>query len=123
MRKSLIKALLSGFAILLISSTSINPIIDLIDFKIVTAEKKVTITWETQFEQNVKNYYIERAINDGEYKRLGTVNSNGNSTELSKYNFRDQFSEDFAGKAKYRLMLQDTQGHCSRSTSRSITFR
>lgn len=124
MRLNLIKALLlAGLATFLISTTTITPVIDLVDFKIVSTEKKVNISWETKFELNVRNFYIERAINDGDYKRLGAVNSNGNSTELRKYNFRDQFSEEFSGKAHYRLMLQDAEGHCSRSISRSIVFK
>lgn len=125
MRYSLIKVLLfAGLAAMHISAANtIPPAIDLVDFSISTKEKKVIISWATKLEQDVNNYYIERAINDGEFKRLGTVRSKGNSTELRQYSFRDQFSEGFTGKAHYRLMLQDDKGHCSRSIKQSIILR
>lgn len=125
MRYSFIKVLLfAGLAILLTSATNtIPPAIDLVDFSITTKEKKVTISWATNLEQDVNNYYIERAINEGEFKRLGTVRSKGNSTELRQYSFRDQFSDGFSGKAHYRLMLQDDKGHCTRSVKQSIILR
>jgi|GEM_PF-5504737 len=115
--------LIASLATLHLSAVTSTPVIDLVDFSVTSSEKKVTIEWVTQYEYSVGNYYLERAINDGEFKKLGSVQSNGNSSQLQKYSFRDQFAEGFSGKVHYRLMLQNTNGSRSRSIKQSVAIR
>ena len=69
-------------------------------------DKKAKLTWETASETNNKGFYIERRNEDGEeFREVGFVEGQGNSSGIQKYVFLDDNME--TQNTYYRLRQVD----------------
>ena len=71
------------------------------------------INWNTNKEENSDRFVIERAADGINFTGIGLINSAGNKTTASTYNYADcDFSE---GLNYYRIKQVDMDGHASYS--------
>jgi hypothetical protein len=70
----------------------------------------VELNWVTKTEVNNYGFYIERSINDSDWKNLTFIEGHGNSNSPKEYSYSDK--DLFAGGSKfqYRLKQVDTDG-------------
>ncbi len=63
--------------------------------------------WSTSFEQNSKNFEIQKSLNGVGFYTIGFVNASGNSSAKKEYAFRDAQLGDHN---YYRLRMNDNDG-------------
>ncbi|MBP7477457.1 MAG: T9SS type A sorting domain-containing protein, partial [Chitinophagales bacterium] len=85
--------------------------VELLSFKGHWSEDDAILTWVTASERNSDRFEVERSVDGINFTKVGTVKSNGNSTEVLTYMFNDAD----AGQAKvdgyyYRLKQIDYNG-------------
>jgi Concanavalin A-like lectin/glucanases superfamily/Secretion system C-terminal sorting domain len=76
----------------------------------LNSSNKTLLNWQTEYEQNAKDFTIQRSIDNITFEPIGKVNAAGNSNTISKYNFEDNVSNIKASKVYYRLQLNDIDG-------------
>lgn len=95
-----------------------------------TAKKKdnkdVLVEWTTASESNVARYEVELArgndeFNQNRFVKIGTVNSQGNSTTDQHYRFIDE-ENNKSGIRYYRLKTVDIDGRFKYSDVRPVIF-
>jgi hypothetical protein len=84
----------------------------LVDLTASYENSNVVINWTTTFEENSSVFEIERSIDGINFKTVGTVKAQGNSTIRRDYTFGDDVSNSTARKNDlyYRLKLVDKDG-------------
>lgn len=82
--------------------------IKLVSFTGRLADNKTKLVWATAVEENANRFEIERSINGLDFKKIGSLNCNGNSNRLVHYSFFD--IEPLAGNNFYRLKQIDNDG-------------
>jgi Concanavalin A-like lectin/glucanases superfamily/Secretion system C-terminal sorting domain len=96
-----------------LSAAEINAVvlpIKLSSFSGSLNNNKTVLNWQTEFEQNAKDFVVQRSIDNTTFENVGKVNANGNSDTISKYNFVDDVSSITASKIYYRLQSNDIDG-------------
>ena len=63
--------------------------------------------WTTSFEQNARNFDIERSEDGSSFGKIGSVDATGNSTTERKYTYRDNHLN---AVNYYRLRMNDVDG-------------
>jgi hypothetical protein len=76
---------------------------------------KTILSWQTEYEQNAKDFVIQRSIDNTTFDSIGKVNAVGNTNTITKYNFEENVSDINANKIYYRLQLNDIDGKQSYS--------
>jgi hypothetical protein len=80
----------------------------------------VKLSWQTAYENNTKQFIIEKS-NDGQtFKQTGIVAASGNSNVTANYEFFDQ--APFEGVNYYRLDEVDIDGFVKQLGIRAVTF-
>jgi hypothetical protein len=81
---------------------------------------QVLLQWRTAFEQNTREFTIERSFDGNQFLPIGSVAAAGNSHSPTNYSFAD----DGPGQNKnfYRLKQSDLDGRFTYSGVRLITF-
>lgn len=98
------------------SSTSTIEVINvtpvkLSNFSASLIDCQPALGWTTETESNSSNFEIERAsLNPGNWIKIGTVSSQGNSGKQIKYNYRDNNLLTPLQKVFYRLKITDKDG-------------
>jgi alpha-amylase len=88
------------------SQDNILPV-DLLSFTASEIGKNAELTWLLGFELNNSSFLVEKSENGNDFKKIGTINSLGNSTVEVIYKFTDiQFNRTFF----YRLIQVDLDG-------------
>lgn len=95
--------------------------VELTDFTGQYAENMVTLHWETATETNNKGFDIERRIDAG-WERIGFVEGNGTTSEVSRYRFEDH-PVSKSGKVYYRIKQIDYDGTFSYTQELVITLQ
>lgn len=91
------------------SSTCYNPLpVELYDFQAHVVKNQNRIEWVTTSEVNSDYFIVERSLNGGEWDRVGTVKSAGNSNVLINYELVDNSFESTINY--YRLTQVDFDG-------------
>jgi hypothetical protein len=73
----------------------------------------VDLNWSTSLEVNNEEYTIERSADGHNFSTIGAVDGVGNTTNISRYNFKD--TNPLAGSAYYRIKQTDRDGKFSYS--------
>ena len=63
--------------------------VEFLNFTASKVGEKVLINWSTGAEINNDYFEVERSLNGIDFESIGTVNGQGNSTEITEYNFID----------------------------------
>jgi hypothetical protein len=79
--------------------------IDLTYFKAEPGENNVSLSWETAWEKNSKEFIVERSANLREFQPIGTLKAAGETTGRVQYEFIDD--DPFVGNSYYRLRMVD----------------
>jgi hypothetical protein len=79
--------------------------IELINFKVRPAGRKVNLTWSTASEENNDFFTIERTKDGNIYEVIGTVEGAGDSHKVLDYSFEDP--TPYKGISYYRLKQTD----------------
>jgi hypothetical protein len=89
-------------------------------------DKAVRLTWQTASEQNNAGFYVQRRPgNDGDWQRLGFVESKaagGTTSEPQSYRFQDTSLPYAADTLTYRLRQVDTDGTAHRTDAVSLAL-
>jgi len=83
----------------------------------VRSKQVVSLNWNTEFEIDSKEFVVERS-EATEFRSLGTVSSNGNSSTKKSYSFNDK--NENAGTTYYRQKNVDLNGKFTYSEIRSV---
>lgn len=84
--------------------------VELASFAYTFSEKALLLNWSTSFEENNKGFEIEKkAKGESEWKKIGFVPGEGNSSGLKSYSFSDMNMK--AGVYLYRLKQIDYNGN------------
>lgn len=104
------------------ASTPSSPLpIELLSFTGKVDGKQVILYWTTATEINNKSFVIEHSTDGTNYKDIGTVAGNGNTSELHDYKF--MHVNPTVGQNYYRLRQIDLDNHVGiRTRSISIKF-
>jgi len=78
--------------------------VTLVNFDGKLQNKQANLTWSTSFEQNTRNFDIEKSIDGTQFYTIGSVAAAGNSSFLSTYTFKD---DKLAPLNYYRLRMND----------------
>jgi hypothetical protein len=94
--------------------------VELTSFSATTIGNNVKLNWNTATEVNNYGFEVERKVGSlqstvGNYKRIGFVNGNGNSSSPKDYSFVD--NKVSTGKYSYRLKQIDNDGQFEYSKS------
>lgn len=96
--------------------------IELIEFNGALGKNKtVELTWSTASELNNDKFEIERAVNDYNFKEVGSVAGMGNSQEINDYTYVDRQPE--RGTNYYRLKQIDFDGQFNYSPVITVEVR
>jgi hypothetical protein len=76
----------------------------------LNSNNKTMLKWQTEFEQNAKDFTVQRSLDNITFEPVGTIKATGNSNTLTKYNFEDNVNSINASKIYYRLQLNDVDG-------------
>ena len=100
----------SEFSTWALSDPTDNPIpVELTLFSSIVESNQVTLTWTTATETNNHGFEIERSlIREGNWQKIGFVNSNGTTTQPQAYSFTDKNLAP--GEYQYRLRIVDNDG-------------
>lgn len=82
--------------------------VELLTFKGYATGNNIQLEWITAMEENFDFFTIERAGADREFKAIGTLKGQGNSTAEVDYSFTD--AAPLPGQALYRLKATDIDG-------------
>ncbi len=77
------------------------------------------LTWQTDYEQGVLNYEVQRSLNGLDFKSIGNVKAIGNSSVIQNYSFED--GEVLSNTIYYRLKIVEING--SFKYSKILVFR
>ena len=91
------------------------------NFNAAQRSNKVSLTWETSMELNNDGFEIERRIGNGQYQKIGFVDSKapgGNGAEFS-YSFEDNTVLP-KGVSYYRLRQVDLDGRATYSEIKAV---
>ena len=91
--------------------------IKLSGFSAVRSKQVVSLNWNTEFEIDAKEFIVERAEGT-EFRSVGTININGNSSTKKSYSFNDK-NENVAN-TYYRLKNVDLNGKFTYSQIRTV---
>ncbi len=81
--------------------------VSLLSFDAVYNNRKVLLQWQTAAEINSSIFEIQRSVNGSDFTAVGTVNAQGNSGQLSNYNFIDEDFNTLNTTLYYRLKIID----------------
>lgn len=91
--------------------------VKLSSFSAVRSKQVVSLNWNTEFEIDSKEFVVERAEGT-EFRSVGNVYSNGNSSIKKSYSFNDK--NENAGTTYYRLKNVDLNGKLTYSEIRIV---
>ena len=91
--------------------------VKLSSFSAVRSKQVVSLNWDTELEIDSKEFLVERAEGT-EFRSVGTIASNGNSSTKKSYSFNDK--NDNAGLTYYRLKNVDVNGRFTYSQIRTV---
>ena len=94
--------------------------VTLTDFKAITDNKNVDLTWKTEFEGNNKGFEIQRSNDNSNWYTIGFVNGRGQSSTTQNYTFTD--NQLAPGKYFYRLNQVDIDNHARASSIVTATL-
>ncbi len=89
------------------SVITVQPV-ELLTFQGKPSGSSIQLEWVTAMEENFDFFTVERAGADRQFKAIGTVQGQGNSTVEVSYSFTDQ--APIQGQALYRLKATDIDG-------------
>ncbi len=95
--------------------------VDLISFTARVQQQSVRLDWKTATETSTSHFDIERATGGNEFRKIGQVNAQGNSSTATSYHFID--NDAAAGMNKYRLKMTDIDGKFTYSKIVTATIR
>ncbi|HLK28738.1 MAG TPA: T9SS type A sorting domain-containing protein [Puia sp.] len=95
--------------------------VNIINFTAKNINNKYSqLNWTTSSEMNNDHFEIERSGVSSDFKSIGTVKSNGNSSSSQQYAFKDTSPLD--GTNYYRIKQVDINGNFQYSTIATATF-
>lgn len=94
--------------------------LSLLDFSARLQSSSVSLNWITGMEKSFSHFVIERSVNGLEYKEVGMVFGNGNTSVKQQYAFTDAVNTKAKGVIYYRLKMVDQNGSYQRSAIRLI---
>jgi hypothetical protein len=77
------------------------------NYDVRCVDKGAMLTWTTSFEQNTKNFEIQRTKNGVDWTTIGTVAAAGNSNDNLNYQYIDLSN---SGTFQYRIKQNDIDG-------------
>ena len=89
MKKQIINIFLL-FVLIFFSSATLFAGAVIVDFRGEPGANKVTLHWATMSQVNCKGFQIERSLTKSDFKKIGFVDANGNSSERLEYKFIDK---------------------------------
>lgn len=90
------------------------------DFTVSKEGRVAMLKWSTTSETNSKQFDIERSGDGKQWKRIGEVQSTGESVVNREYFFQD--NQPLPGRNLYRLKMTDRDGTYAYSRIRSLDF-
>ena len=87
----------------------------------VEKDKDLVIGWETNCENNVKEYELEKSVNHGAFVHLTTVTEVRNEKDRSSYSYTDHDAA-LPGNNAYRLKTYFTNGNIDSSSIAKISI-
>ncbi len=86
-------------------------------FSVERLNQEVSLNWNTEFETGTKEFIVERA-EATEFRSVGSIVANGNSSTLKSYSFNDK--NENAGVTYYRLKNVDLNGRFTYSEIKTV---
>lgn len=83
--------------------------VDLISFTGFLNDQQIRLAWSTASEINNDYFELERSYDGEYYQSITTISGNGNTNEITKYNFKDRDYHE--GINYYRLKQVDFDGN------------
>ena len=83
-------------------------------------EKSVILKWSTLHEQGIKRFTIERSTRGNDFRELGYMTANGNSSTYLEYQYEDL--KPIPGNCYYRVTCEDENGFQTISLIRKINY-
>ncbi len=92
------------------------------DFNVVKTNNETAslLTWNTNSEQDVATYTIERSLDGNTFSEIGIVNSKGNTTVGNSYDFID--TKPVIGMNYYRVKGSSVKGTVKYTEVKSLLF-
>lgn len=94
--------------------------VDLLYFEAVSLKSKVVLKWETASEINNNYFLVERSVDGKSFSQIGNVPGQGNSNNLSFYEFEDL--KPNSGINYYRIAQVDFDNKYSYSEIKAVEF-
>lgn len=91
--------------------------VTLVNFEGMLKNNAVLLSWKTAFEQELRNFDIEKSVEGAPFQKIGTVKAAGWSTSPQVYSFTDGHVSE---TNYYRLRLTNMNGSSSFSPAISI---
>lgn len=84
------------------------------------ADNVVKLSWKTAFENNTKNFIIEKSCDGTNFQKAGIVNASRNSSVAVNYTFTDMTPS--SGVNYYRLEEEDQDGNIKYLAIKSVSL-
>jgi Secretion system C-terminal sorting domain len=108
----------SGSTICNVPSAGTTPVV-LSAFSIQRSDDKVNASWQTQQESNSSSFEIERAYDNANFEKIGTIPAAGNSSAIKNYTFTDN-SNISKAESFYRIKMIDIDGAFVYTQTKSV---
>ena len=92
-----------------------------LDYKIINGNK-VQVNWTTSFENNSREFIVERNDNNNQFYEVGRINASGNAGAEKSYSVTDNNPAYFNQPIYYRLKLVDNDNKFSYSKILQVTL-
>ncbi len=91
----------------------------LLDFQGRVDNNASLLTWTTSFEQNARDFDVEKSTDGINFYKIGSVDATGNSSARRAYSFRDK---QLAPQNYYRLRMNDRDAKFRQSSVVLISY-
>ena len=110
-----------GFSTIVTTDPTGGPVVVLpvkiTDFSAIRSKQVVSLNWNTEFEIDAKEFIVEKAEGT-EFRSVGSIKSNGNSSVRKSYSFNDK--NENANTTYYRLKNVDLNNSFTYSEIRTV---
>jgi hypothetical protein len=98
--------------------------VTLMNFSVaLLSENSVGLYWRTASEKNSSYYAVERSSDGQNFEVLGSVQAQGNSSQVVSYSFTDKNVSTSSGYVYYRLRIVDLDGSFAYSNIAALKLK
>lgn len=107
-------SIITSIAVIFLLHTLLIADAEILEFRAEPSPDRITLTWKTGQENNVKVFHVERSVNNDDFQKVGEVQPKGKN---SSYEYIDDSISRIKTIYYYRLKVVNNNGTVQYSES------